>query len=132
MSGIERWNDDPELKEQVIQDALENDGIARCGAWLAYQPEGGDVLVYINEDCCVRTGIERIEELDDLTLEEYPHRVDLQVSILADPENHPEEYAELIRMHVKDALSEVPHAVDADVTDRAVEPDTDRSAEGQR
>lgn len=70
---------------------------------------------------------ERIEELDDMTLTEYPYQVELRVSILANPDNDPEGWAENVEMVVKDALSSVPCTVDSAVLERSAGTDTDRS-----
>lgn len=93
-----------------------------CGSILTGSREPGD------EDRCVETGEEvvlvepsidaRLERLDELTLEEYPYRVDLQIGILTDPGNDPREWAENVQMYVEDQLSGLPCVVLADVTGR--------------
>jgi len=69
---------------------------------------------------------DRLEELADITLEEYPYRVDLYVGILADPENKPEEWGENVKMFVEDELSNFHCVVEVEVSERSVGAGTDR------
>ena len=69
---------------------------------------------------------DRLEGLDDITLEEYPYRVDLHVGILADPEKTPEKWAEHVKMYVENELSSLPCAAEAGVSERLMDVDTER------
>jgi len=66
-----------------------------------------------------------LEELDAATLNEYPYRVDLDVRILADPDNQPEEWGENVKMHIEDSLSHVPSVVEAEIFERSAGADTE-------
>jgi len=66
-----------------------------------------------------------LEELDAITLDEYPYRVDLNVRILADPDNQPAEWGENVKMYIEDSLSHVPSVVEAEIFERSAGTDTE-------
>jgi hypothetical protein len=68
-----------------------------------------------------------LEELDALSLHEYPYRVDVNVRILADPDPdiQPAEWGENVKTYIEDSLSDVPCVVEAEIFERLAFADTE-------
>lgn len=60
----------------------------------------------------------RLDDLDEITLDDYPWRIDLRAAVLIDPVIDPEEATENVRSYIEDQLSDLPSVVEAEVRRR--------------
>lgn len=62
-----------------------------------------------------------LRERDSLSLTEYSHRLDIHIGILAAPAVTPERFASNIESYLDDQLSDLPHAIEAEITEHGGE-----------
>jgi len=65
----------------------------------------------------------KLRERDSLSLTEYSHRLDIHIGVLAAPSVTPKRFASNVESCVDDMLSDLPHAIESEITERGGESD---------
>lgn len=105
---------------QISMQARCRNGIPRRVDWGGGNQPGRWELRRVSDDGEQTTTSElddKVAELDEITLSDWEYRLNLNISILADPDTPPEQFAEDIEMYVKDMFSELPAVVESQISE---------------